>query len=495
MSTANCYVDFWENDNKDGRHRRFSGPTSVSNLSKYYYENEKENFSNEMDDSISSLATGSQSWVTVYSDNDYQGKQLTVGPGQTVNKLSGTNPVMENDIASFKLFDARPVNTQNVLNNLLTLYPGSVKTTCGIPAEQCIEWYAADSHYRLYYPSIQQSGSTVNFSMRLDHILGAGGDDHATVTFAMDTSGNFVQKITITYDMSSGPVQVPQWMLNFIDDGIDAVADEAIAFLDGAEIVLTAGVGTELIIPTDILILAGAEVLTIAVNHVNEVIDKLFNLSDNGGSMYFPAIVIHAVARLAYSYMQELYGSNGGTLTFNQGTFQQYFNTEWNDDNKSNPDILFSNGGSDYRCYYPDNTAGFCKAGYVSSAKMDAINNNDKDDYLSLLTTFDPAGKLFSVQGTIDIYGAPDDNDDADSYVAPSSGTIAYDKNGNVIQITKNGIVPMNGYTNVADAYKATMQSALDNVQYVDHGDFSTALKNIVNASYEVVKAIDSSVQ
>jgi hypothetical protein len=39
------------------------------------------------------------------------------------------------------------------------------------------------------------------------------------------------------------------------------------------------------------------------------------------------------------------------------------------------------------------------------------------------------------------------------------------------------------------------MQSALDNVQYVDHSDFSAALKNIVNASYEVVKAIDASVQ
>jgi len=244
MSTTNCYVDFWENDNKSGRTRRFSGPTSVSNLSDYYYANEKENFSNEMDDSISSLATGSQAWVTVYSDNDFQGKQLTVGPGQSVNKLSSTNPVMENDIASFKLFDARPVNTDNVLNNFLNLYPGSVKTTCGVPAEKCIEWYAQDSHYRIYYPSIQQSGSTVNFSMKLDHIIGGGGDDHATVTFSMDTSGKFVQRITVTYDMSSGPVQIPQWMLDFIDDGIDAAADEAIAFLDGAEIVLTAGVGT-----------------------------------------------------------------------------------------------------------------------------------------------------------------------------------------------------------------------------------------------------------
>jgi len=232
------------------------------------------------------------------------------------------------------------------------------------------------------------------------------------------------------------------------------------------------------------------------VNHVNEVIEKLFDLSDNGGSMYFPSIVAHGVTRLMFSYLQELYGGTGSLLTFDQWSFLSGLGqNSWNDEGKSNPAVIFTNGGQSYRSYYPDNSAGFSKAGYLSTVKMDAINNNEKDDYLSLLTTFDPTGKLFSVQGTIDIYGAPDDSDDDDKYTAPTSGTIAYDKTGKVVQITKTSINPLPQYTTVAAAYKDLMQSAFDNVQYVDKDDFSASLKNLVNASCEVLQAIEDAVK
>lgn len=495
MSTANCYVQFWENKNKeDGGYHQFNGPTQDPNLSNNYWDGKNQNFSNEMDDAISSMQTGSQSWVIIYSENDYTGKQYLVGPNSYIPDLSKISPDMDNTIASFQLFDAAPVNPTTVLNNFLALYPGSDQTS--VSGNQCIEFYAQDAGYRIYYPSILQSGSTVNFSMNIDHIIGGGKDDHAVVTYSMDTAGNFINRITITYDMNSGAYHVPQWMLDFIDDGIDEVADEAIAFLDGAEIVLTAGVGTELVVPTDILILAGAEVLTIAVNHINAVIDKLFGLQDNGGTMYFSSAISHAIGRLMYSYMQERYGSNSGQLVyFDQSAYQQHFNTTWDDEDKDNPCLTFSQSGSEYRSYYPDNTAGYSKAGYMSSVKIDAINNNAKDDHLILMTTFDPTGKLFSAQGSIDIYGAPDDSDDIDNYTAPSSGTIAYDKNGNVIQITQDAIIPLSQYTTVQDAYKDRMQNALNNVQYVDHSEFSDALKHLVDASYNVLMGIEAAVK
>lgn len=492
MSTANCYVDFWENDNKDGRTKRFNGPIQISNLSDYYYSGENENFHNELDDSISSLATGSQAWLVVYTDNDYKGQSLAVNPNTTINKLSDYG--MDNDIASFQLFDQKPVDYAKITSNFLALYPGSDETTRS--GDPCIEFYAQDAQYRIYYPTIQQSGNVVSFQLNLDHIRSGGSDDHAVVTFKMDTQGNFVEKITITYDMSSGAYNVPDWVLNLVDDGIDELADEAIVFLDGAEVVLTAGIGTELVIPTDILILAGAEVLTFAVNHINNVIDKLFGLSDDGGTMYFSSAVAHSIGRLMFSYMQERYAQDSSPLVyFDQSAFQNYFNTTWDDENKDNPCFTFSQNGSTYRSYYPDNTAGYSKAGYLSSVKIDAINDNEKDDHLILLATFDPDGKLFSVQGSIDIYGAPDDSDDTDDYVAPSSGTIAYDKNGNVVQITKDSIVPMNGYTTVQDAYKDLMQYALYHNEYVDSDNFSTVLSGIVDASYSVLLAIDSAVR
>jgi cytochrome oxidase Cu insertion factor (SCO1/SenC/PrrC family) len=446
---------------------------------------------NETDDSASSLATGSQSWLTVFSGENYTGKSMSFGPSSSCSKLSDHG--LDNDIASFQLFDKKPVDTGTILTNFLALYPGS--TTVSKSSGTCLEWYAADNHYRVYYPTIVQSGNNVNFTINLDHIIGGGSDDHATLTFVMDTDGTFNGQIKITYDMNDGAYQVPDWVLNIIDGLIQEAADEAIVLLDGAEIVFTAGAGVEMAIPTDIFIEAGAELLTCAVNHINDVVDKLFGLSDDGGSMYFPSIVSHALARMVYAYHQERYGQNGGAqLGWNQDPFLSTLGvSSWNTD-KSTMCAMFTNGGSSYRAYYPDNTPGYSKAGFYSTVKMDAINDNAKDDYLAMMISFDPSGKIYSVSGSIDIWGAPDDDDDADNYVAPSSGTLAYDKNGKVVQVTKTSSTVLSQYTSVVDAYKDKMQSALDNVQYVDHSNFSAALKNIVNASAEVLTAIDNAV-
>lgn len=500
MSTPNCYVDFWENTAKDdgshkGGHRRFDGPDNCPDLSQHHWDGMSGTM-NEVDDAASSLATGSQSWLSVFSGTNYTGNRLDIGPGKSIADLSTTSPNMNNTIASFQLFDAKPVDTVKVRSNFLALYPGS--TTVNKTAGTCLEWYAADTHYRVYYPTIVQDNNTVNFTINLDHIIGGGTDDHATVTFAMDTDGTFNGQIKVTYDMSSGAYHVPDWMLNIIDDAIQDAADEAMVLLDGAEVVFTAGAGIEMAIPTDIFIEAGAELLTCAVNHINDVIDKLFGLSDNGGTMYFPAIVSHAIARMIYAYHQERYGQNGGPeLSFSQNPFLSALGaSEWAKDqtDKHTMCVMFGNNGSTYRAYYPDNTPGYAKAGYYSTVKMDAVNDNSKDDYLTMMLSFDPKGNLYSISGSIDIWGAPDDDDDTDNYVAPSSGTLAYDKNGKVVQVTKTSSTVLSQYTTVSQAYKDKMQSALDNVQYVDHSDFSDALKNIVNASAQVLTAIDNAV-
>jgi hypothetical protein len=280
-----------------------------------------------------------------------------------------------------------------------------------------------------------------------------------------------------------------------VDKAIEAAADEAMEICDGAEIVLTAGVGTELIIPTDIAIEVGAQLLTFGVDHINAVIEKLFGLSDDGGTMYFSAVPSHAIVRLIYAYMQELYGASSGQLvTFDEAAFRSYFGKSWSND-KHNPYFNFANGGQNYRCYYPDNSSGYSKMGLLSSVKIDAINDNDKDDHLVLISTFDAKGKLFSAQGSIDIYGAPDDDDDQDDYIAPSTGTICYDKNGHVVSVTKDSITPLSSYTTVEAAWKAQMQSALSNVGYVNHNDFSAALNNLVNAAYQVLMGTEAAVK
>jgi hypothetical protein len=490
MSTANCYVDFWENNDKKGDHRRFDGPVNIPDMSKYHWDG-KSGTLNETDDSASSLQVGSQGWLTVFSGENYTGKSMSFDPNGSCNDLG--NHGLDNDVASFQLFDKKPVNTATIQSNFLALYPGS--TVVNKSSGTCLEWYAADNHYRVYYPTIVQSGNNVNFTINLDHIIGGGSDDHAVLTFVMDTDGTFNGQIKITYDMNSGPYQIPDWVLNIVDDLIQDAADEAMVLLDGAEVVFTAGAGFEMAIPTDIFIEAGAELLTCAVNHINDVVDKVFGFSDDGGSLYFPSIVSHALARMIYAYHQERYGSDGGTeLKWNQNPFLSTLGaSSWNTDHTTMA-AMFTNGGSTYRAYYPDNTPGYSKAGFYSTVKMDAVNDNAKDDYLAMMISFDPTGKIYSVSGSIDIWGAPDDDDDADNYVAPSSGTLAYNDKGQVVQVTKTSSVVLSQYSNVADAYKDKMQSALDNVQYVKHSDFSAALKNIVNASVEVLTAIDNAV-
>lgn len=489
MSTQNCYVDFWENKNYgSGGHHRFDGPTNVSDLSKDYWDGKNHNVFNEMDDCISSLKTGSQAWVRLYSQHNYSGSTHLVNPNTNIPDLSSIG--LDNTVVSFKLFDAKPVDTDRVLQNFLALYPGA--TSVNKVSGPCIEFYTQNTHYRIYNPSISQDGDVVNFEIKLDHIIGGAHDDHATVTFAMDTAGNFVDQIKITYDMSSGAYQVPQWLLNFIDDGIDEAAEEAIAYLDGAEIVLTAGLGTELVIPTDILVLAGAELLTIGVNHINAVMSKLFDLSDNGGTMYFSAMIANAIARLMYGYFQERYAADSGNLvTFDKNGYANSFGKSWSS-GLLNEHFSFHNNGNEYRSFLPDSTAGYSKAGMVTSVKIDAINDMAKDDYLVLFTTFDPTGKLFSVQGNIDIYGAPSDGDTSD-YTAPSSGTIAYNNEGQIVQITNSAVNILN-YSTLEDAFKAEMQNALNNVQHVDHSNFSDGLNNFVNAAAQALEGLKAAV-
>ena len=492
MSTPNCYATFYENSSKDnnqptGGTKTFDGPQNISDLSKYYWDGENTTVFNEMDDAISSLQTGSQAWLTAWSQSNYQGASYTYPPNTPYTQpLDGLN----NTIVSFQLFDQAPVQIQDVYDNLAALYDAKYEQKF---AGGSLEFYTQDCNYRLYLPTMFQSARVMAFTLNIDYDRSGGFDDHAVVTFSIDTSGNFVQQIQITYDMSASAYQVPQWAIDFIDDGIEEAEETAIEFLDGAEIALTLGVGTELIIPTDILILAAGELLTIGVNHINAVISKLFGMTDGGGTAYFSSTVAHAIGRTIYAYFQTLYGKDSGTLvTLDNDKLAAFFNTTWQTD-KNNDYVLFTNNSSQYRCYVPDTTSLYAKAGLMVSSKIDAIKDNGQDDHLVLFATFDPNGKLFSVQGAIDIYGAPDNGDTSD-YNAPNSGTIAYDKGGNIVQITNKTTVPLSGFTSLESAWQSCMQSALTNVSGENTSDFTAALNNVVNAGLQVLQGFEASV-
>ncbi|OJJ19286.1 hypothetical protein BKI52_20960 [marine bacterium AO1-C] len=496
---SNCVVEFWENQNQeDGGYRKFENKSNYSDLSSYHWTIDGEQKSGgryEMDDSISSLKTGSQAWLLIFSRTDYEGSSYLVGPNTTLNSLKDLNGIdMNNNIESFQLFDYAPVNTNTIITNLHDLYP--VDNTDDQKSEHKSRFYAQDSEYCVYDPSITQSGDVVKFEMKVDHFNTMGGNDKATITFSMDTYGTFVDQISVDYDMSSGAYNVPPWAIKIADLAVDVIADELKVLLDGAELVVSDGALFELLPETNELIDMAAKAITFCIDHLNDVINFLYGLSDDGGTTNFSAIVSHGIARLILAYNEERFGASPGFVTFSDATFVNEIGDNWHED-KHNPYLMFDNGGSSYRCYYPDNTSFYAKAGLLSSVKIDAIRDIHTDDHLVLHVVFDPNGQIFSIQGCIDIHSAPDSKDydsSTDTYESPSSGVICYDTNGNIVQIKGGSVYTLAGYGSLTEAYADKMQYALDNVAYVNHDNYSDALKNVVPASVFVLQGIDASV-
>jgi len=122
-TTPDCWVQFWENKNygSGGTHTfRYTQPDdqpahqplSINDLSEYYWDGYSASFKNQMDDSISSLKTGSHTWLYVFSKHRQGGNVLKIGPNSELKDLSHKNnpdgSTWQNTIVSFVLYDQQP---------------------------------------------------------------------------------------------------------------------------------------------------------------------------------------------------------------------------------------------------------------------------------------------------------------------------------------------------------------------------------------------------
>lgn len=493
---SNCNLTFYKKtDGKKGTdgYKNYDGPQAVADLSKVLWDGITSN--NDMKDDISWVDTGSQAWVRVYSKANFQGRTALIGPDQHVNMKTFRDENDEDDmddtIESFQLYDHKPdVNTSTIINNLLALYPGSVRSRKNNRYET--EWYAQDSQYRIYDPSIQLSGNTLSFSMDLDHIQ-LEQDDHAVITFSMDLNGGFVDQIKVTYDIADA-TQVPEWAIKLIDGTIEAAKYGAMAIADGAVIVLTDGVGVVATVEINRLIKYTAEALTFCVDHLNIVLGAVFKLQGDGGTANFPAIVSHGIARLILAYYQELYGPDPhDALGFNEQRFLNTLDKNPWQYTKHNPFVEFSENAYSYRSYYPDNTFFYAKGGALSTVKIDAITNNRIDDHLVLQAIFDPYGKLFAVAGCIDIFSVKNNTSD---YTMPASGVFAYNAEGTMIHVFQGGeeVTEVQGYDSLETAFADSLRSALR--QAGDEYDIKLTNQQItmIDASIRVLKAMGEAI-
>jgi len=107
-TNANCWVSFWEDNDYKGNTRTFSGAQSIYDLAEYDYNNS----SQEMDDSINSLKTGSSTWICLFTQHNFEGSILKVGPNGTIKDLNEyktpTGGDFKNSIVSFVMYDSQP---------------------------------------------------------------------------------------------------------------------------------------------------------------------------------------------------------------------------------------------------------------------------------------------------------------------------------------------------------------------------------------------------
>lgn len=493
---SNCNVTFYKDtDGKKGTgaYKNYDGPQSVADLSKVLWADTT--FDNDMKDDISWVDTSSETWVRVYSKANFQGRTALIGPNQHVNMKTLRDENDEGDmndtIESFQLYDHDPgVSTSRIVTNLLALYPGSERIRKN--NLYATEWYAQDSQYRIYDPSIRLAGNTIAFEMNFDHIQ-SEQDDHAVLTFSMDLSGGFVDKIQVTYDIA-GATQVPEWAIKLIDGAIQAAKYGAMVIADGAVIVLTDGIGIVATVEINRLIKYTADALTFCVDHLNIVLGAVFKFQSDGGTTNFPAIVSHGIARLVLAYYQELYGADTNEqMRFTQQDFFGELGVKGWDESKHNPFVVFTEKGYSYRSYYPDNTFFYARGGALSSVKIDAITDNRMDDHLVMQAIFDPHGKLFAVAGCVDIFSVKNLAD----YTAPASGVFAYNAEGKMIRVTQGGeeVAEVQGYASLKDAYADYLKETLRKTG-VDYGiNLTDRQMTLVDASVKALAAMEAAIQ
>ena len=116
MSTSNCKIDVWKDDNYSGDHCAFDGPSNIADLggkNGYFYDNTSGHYGN-VDDSISSAKTGSQAWCIMFADHNYEGDLCKMNHSTSWNDFSDIAPLnstkgnMNDTVVSFKLFDYEP---------------------------------------------------------------------------------------------------------------------------------------------------------------------------------------------------------------------------------------------------------------------------------------------------------------------------------------------------------------------------------------------------
>lgn len=344
-----------------------------------------------------------------------------------------------------------------------------------------MEFTTQDAKYRVYLPTgTVATGGDMNLKLKLTHIRGAGDDD-AEISVVYDAQGNYKSPPSITWNDGSD-AQIPDWVTTGVSvvGGVSAAVGLAAGlFLApetvGASLVLTAAVEGS--------IAAVTRGVNTGISIYNDAAERVCNLADDGGRLYFSSVVNHALTRLNTAVLEYV---NGGaideTLNFKHSMFKDAIGSGKYQDDKDGEAVAYHTSGDDYRTWFPDESVSYGNTGLLLSCKIDGVRDHNKDDHIALSATYDIKGNLYAAQAVLQMKNE----------TTVTTGSVTYNDQGQVIQVTDKGTIILSGYTSVVQAIDNVLESAMKTGKHYD--DYSDARKALPDIAQQNLKWMAESI-
>ncbi len=162
------------------------------------------------------------------------------------------------------------------LNTFKNLYPNSKSYN------DYLEYKVEDSQYRVYNPTVTADNV---LNVKLDHIRADATDDHVELKVVFSPTGT-INKVDYDWTKGNDGYQVPEKLIKVVDGTLEIIG--------AAGALETFGLSEE-------LALDAKEAFDFCAKAFNEISTAIVKFNDNGGQLYFVAVVSHTINRLCSS--------------------------------------------------------------------------------------------------------------------------------------------------------------------------------------------------
>lgn len=162
------------------------------------------------------------------------------------------------------------------LSTFKSLYPNSKSYS------EYLEYKVEDSQYRVYNPTVNADNVLY---VKLDHIRADATDDHVELTVEFNTNAS-IKQVNYNWQKGNDGYQIPDKAIKAVDITFEVVG--AVGALE------TFGLSEE-------LALDAKEAFDFCAKAFNDISTAVVKWNDNGGQLYFVAVVSHTINRLCSS--------------------------------------------------------------------------------------------------------------------------------------------------------------------------------------------------